>query len=61
MSNDNTLFKIKKLSANNNKIKLISFIKNHGVNTAFSAGLDYATGDCMIFFDVDNQYPLSLN
>ena len=59
-SDDNTLNKIKELSAKNNRIKLISFTKNHGVNTVFSAGLDYAEGDCMIFFDVDNQYPLSL-
>ncbi len=59
-SNDNTVKKVNSIIMKDNRVKLISFTKNHGVNTAFSAGLDFASGKCMIFLDVDNQYPASV-
>ena len=59
-SDDKTLPKIKKIVKSDKSIKYVSFYKNQGINTTFSAGLDYATGDCMIFLDVDGQYPMTI-
>ena len=59
-SKDGTAKKINSIRLVDNRVKLISFTKNHGVNTAFSAGLDFATGDCLIFLDADNQYPITI-
>ena len=57
---DQTANLVKKISKKDDRVKLVSLTRNLGVNTAFSAGLDYATGDCMIFIDVDGQYPMSV-
>ena len=57
---DDTSLKIKKIIKLNKKVKLISFTKNQGVNTTFAAGVEFAKGNCMIFIDVDGQYPMSV-
>lgn len=59
-STDLTLKKISNIIEKDSRFKLISFTKNQGVNAAFSAGLKFSFGDCMIFLDVDNQYPISI-
>ena len=59
-STDLTLKKISDIVEKDSRIKLISFTKNQGVNAAFSAGLKFSLGDCMIFLDVDGQYPISI-
>ena len=59
-STDNSLKEINSLVVRDKRVKLISFTRNQGVNTAFSAGLDFASGNCLIFLDVDNQYPASI-
>ncbi len=59
-SDDLSLEIIKKITEKDKNVKMISFTKNQGVNTTFSAGLDFSLGDCMIFLDVDGQYPISI-
>ena len=48
---------LKNNSLNNHDIKLISFSKNFGHEAGLLAGLDYATGDYIIFMDADLQHP----
>jgi glycosyltransferase involved in cell wall biosynthesis len=38
-------------------VKLISFSRNFGHQLAITAGLDYASGDCVIMMDTDLQHP----
>ena len=59
-SDDLTSVKVNKIIETGDSVKLVSFTKNQGVNTTFSAGLEFVRGDCMIFLDVDGQYPLSI-
>lgn len=59
-SKDNTKEKIlslKNIKSVNHNIKLISFSKNFGHEAGLLAGLDYATGDYVIFMDADLQHP----
>lgn len=57
---DKTLEEIKKESAKNQNIKLISFTRNFGHQTAQSAGYQYASGDCVVTLDADLQDPPEL-
>ena len=57
---DQTSNKIKSLRKKDQNVKILSFTKNQGVNTTFSAGIDFCAGNCMIFIDVDNQYPIQI-
>ncbi len=59
-STDQTLQVCKKLMQKDNKVKIINFLKNFGHEAAMRAGLDYATGDAVIFMDADLQHPPSL-
>lgn len=59
-SKDNTLNIIKKLREKDNRICYVDFSRNFGKETAMIAGLDYATGDCVIFMDADLQDPPEL-
>jgi glycosyltransferase involved in cell wall biosynthesis len=59
-SQDNTLNLLKKLSQENAKIKFLSFSRNFGHQSALKAGLDCATGDCVVFMDCDLQHPPEL-
>jgi dolichol-phosphate mannosyltransferase len=56
-STDATLEKIKALSALNNNIKYISFSRNFGHQKALMAGIEHASGDCVISMDADMQHP----
>lgn len=56
-SKDKTSLVIKKQSAKNNDIKLISFYRNFGHQMALSAGYETAHGDCVITIDADLQDP----
>ena len=42
------------------EIAYVDFSRNFGKETAMIAGLDYATGDCVIFMDADLQDPPEL-
>ena len=61
-SKDESWKKIKVLTENNNFLKGINLIKNHGQHNAILAGLNYAEGDFFILMDDDLQHdPNSLH
>jgi polyisoprenyl-phosphate glycosyltransferase len=59
-SADNTFELIQALSEQNDKLKYLSFSRNFGHQMALKAGIDYATGDCIICMDADLQHPPEL-
>jgi glycosyltransferase involved in cell wall biosynthesis len=59
-SADNTLEIIQRLSEQHDKVKYLSFSRNFGHQMALKAGLDHATGDCVICMDADLQHPPEL-
>ena len=59
-SKDNTLDLIKEQRNIDNRISYVSFSRNFGKEIAMMAGLDYATGDAIIFMDADLQDPPEL-
>ena len=59
-SKDNTLDLIKQYREKDNRYCYVDFSRNFGKETAMIAGLDYATGDCVIFIDADLQDPPEL-
>lgn len=59
-STDDTLNIIRKLREQNRKIHYLSFSRNFGHQNALRAGLDFATGDCVISMDGDLQHPPEL-
>jgi polyisoprenyl-phosphate glycosyltransferase len=59
-SSDNTLQVIKEQALANDKINYISFSRNFGHQNALKAGLDMASGDCVISMDGDMQHPADL-
>lgn len=59
-SKDQTLSKVKMVNKENSKIGFLSFSRNFGHQAALRAGLDYATGDCVISMDGDMQHPPEL-
>lgn len=59
-SKDRTMEIIKKLRQEDNRICYVDFSRNFGKEIAMIAGLDYATGDCVIFMDADLQDPPEL-
>lgn len=56
-SKDKTIEIIKNLRQEDNRINYVDFSRNFGKEIAMIAGLDYATGDCVIFMDADLQDP----
>ncbi len=59
-SRDSTAFDISQASKHNKNIKLISFVRNFGHQTALSAGYAHAKGDVAISIDADLQDPPEL-
>lgn len=59
-SKDNTINLIKEYRKKDNRISYVDFSRNFGKEIAMIAGLDYATGDCVIFIDADLQDPPEL-
>lgn len=59
-SRDNTLKIIKELRQKDERICYVDFSRNFGKEIAMIAGLDYATGDCVIIMDADLQDPPEL-
>lgn len=59
-SSDQTAAAIKKAVAKNSKLKLISFQRNFGHQSALSCGYAHAKGDCVISMDSDLQDPPEL-
>ena len=59
-SKDNTINLIKEYRQKDKRISYVDFSRNFGKETAMIAGLDYATGDSVIFMDADLQDPPEL-
>ena len=59
-SKDNTLELLKQRSQQNSNLKILSFSRNFGKEPALSAGLDFASGDCVVPIDADLQDPPEL-
>jgi len=59
-STDKTLSLLYQFSLPNEQIKVISFSRNFGKEIALSAGLDFATGQAVVFIDADLQDPPEL-
>ena len=59
-SKDKTLQLIKEQKKLDSRIAYIDFSRNFGKEIAMKAGLDYATGDAIIFLDADLQDPPEL-
>ncbi len=59
-SKDKTIEIIKQMRIEDKRICYVDFSRNFGKEIAMIAGLDYATGDCVIFMDADLQDPPEL-
>lgn len=59
-SKDNTLIYLKELKEINYRIKIISFSRNFGKESAIYAGLSNASGELVILMDADLQHPPKL-
>lgn len=59
-SSDQTVQSIEALAENDEHLKLIVLSRNFGHQFALKAGLDHATGDCIISLDADLQHPPQL-
>lgn len=59
-SKDNTIEIIKQLRKKDERVCYVDFSRNFGKELAMIAGLDYTTGDCVIFMDADLQDPPEL-
>jgi len=59
-SRDGTLEKIKEMCSSNSHLHYLSLSRNFGHQNALKAGLDHASGDCVITMDGDLQHPPEL-
>jgi len=59
-STDDSLWALKGLAKDDRRIKYLSFSRNFGQQAAFTAGLDFATGNAVITMDADLQDPPQL-
>jgi len=59
-STDSTLQKLLDFRNKNNRLKVISFSRNFGLQAALTAGLDFAKGEYVIMMDGDFQDPPEL-
>jgi dolichol-phosphate mannosyltransferase len=58
-SKDRTLEICTELAKKDKSVKILDFERNFGHEIAMTAGLDYASGDAVIFMDADLQHPPS--
>ena len=59
-SKDKTMQIIKEMREKDKRINYVDFSRNFGKEIAMIAGLDYATGDSVVFMDADLQDPPEL-
>lgn len=57
---DQTQEVIEQASKKNKNIQYLSFSRNFGHQAALRAGLDFASGDCVISMDADLQHPVNV-
>lgn len=59
-SKDNSVEIIKGAKLNEKyPVRIVSFVRNFGKESALSAGIKYAKGDAIIMIDADGQHPVS--
>lgn len=56
-SKDKTIELIKEYREKDKRVCYVDFARNFGKETAMKAGIDYATGDAVVFLDADLQDP----
>ena len=56
-SSDDTYEKCQKLQKKDSHVKIVHLRRNFGHEIAMTAGMDYATGDAVVFMDADLQHP----
>ena len=56
-STDGTTEAIRKLAANDERVRPVIFARNFGHQIAVSAGIDYSRGDAVVIIDADLQDP----
>ena len=56
-SKDKTLEILKELKRNDRDVKIISFSRNFGKESAIYAGLENSKGDLVVVIDADLQHP----
>lgn len=56
-SSDKTMDVVRELRAMDSRVCYIDLSRNFGKERAMLAGMDYATGDCMVIMDADLQDP----
>ncbi|HPP36415.1 MAG TPA: glycosyltransferase family 2 protein, partial [Clostridiales bacterium] len=56
-SKDSTYQKVREILKKDKNVKLISFSRNFGHQSAITAGMDYCTGQAVIVIDADLQDP----
>lgn len=59
-SRDRSMELISQLSQQDERVKFLSFSRNFGHQIAISAGVDYCSGDKVVFIDADGQDPPEL-
>ena len=59
-SSDATFEEVKKLAANDRRVRGLSFSRNFGHQLALTAGLQAAKGEVVIMMDADGQHPPQL-
>ena len=59
-SRDGTMKILRRIAAEDKKVKVLSFSRNFGHQLAVTAGMDEATGDALIIIDADLQDPPEL-
>lgn len=59
-SKDESYRVMKEISARDPKAKLVKLSKNHGAYVAILSGMNYASGDCVVFLAADLQDPPEL-
>ncbi|MBR1930622.1 MAG: glycosyltransferase family 2 protein [Lachnospiraceae bacterium] len=59
-SRDQTVAEVKRLRAQDERVRLISFSRNFGKEAAMYAGLEHSKGDYVVIMDVDLQDPPAL-
>lgn len=56
-SRDDSYAQLTELAAHDPRVRVVKFSRNFGHQIAITAGLDYASGDCVVFIDADLQDP----
>jgi glycosyltransferase involved in cell wall biosynthesis len=59
-SSDTSLDLLRAAAAEDSRLRVVSFSRNFGHQTAITAGLDFATGDAVVIMDADLQDPPEL-